>query len=87
MVCGHIHRSERTMIDGIEYVNCGDWVESCTALVEHDDGRLEILDGLAFNERVRASEAAEHGPEAWPEPSLALRSTEVARKWNRIFAA
>ena len=28
---------------GITYVNCGDWVESCTAVVEHDDGRMEIL--------------------------------------------
>ena len=32
------------MIDGIEYINDGDWVESCTALVEHMDGRLEILE-------------------------------------------
>ena len=31
-------------IDGVSYVNDGDWVESCTALVEHDDGRLEILE-------------------------------------------
>ena len=31
------------MIDGIRYLNCGDWVESCTALVEHGDGRLEII--------------------------------------------
>jgi len=91
VVCGHIHRSERTMIDGVEYLNCGDWVESCTALVEHDDGRLEILDGLAFNERVRSERAADTAADAeadaWPEPSMALRSTEVARKWNRIFAA
>jgi hypothetical protein len=31
-------------IDGIAYINDGDWVESCTALVEHADGRLEILE-------------------------------------------
>jgi hypothetical protein len=31
-------------IDGIAYINDGDWVESCTALVEHKDGRLEILE-------------------------------------------
>lgn len=43
VICGHIHMAEMRMIDGILYVNDGDWVESCTALVEHMDGRLEIL--------------------------------------------
>jgi UDP-2,3-diacylglucosamine pyrophosphatase LpxH len=43
VVCGHIHHAEIRMIDGILYCNDGDWVESCTALVEHFDGRLEIL--------------------------------------------
>jgi UDP-2,3-diacylglucosamine pyrophosphatase LpxH len=44
VICGHIHKAEMRFIDGIEYVNDGDWVESCTALVEHFDGRLEILE-------------------------------------------
>jgi UDP-2,3-diacylglucosamine pyrophosphatase LpxH len=43
VVCGHIHLAEMRLIDGILYINDGDWVESCTALVEHMDGRLEIL--------------------------------------------
>jgi len=43
VVCGHIHTAEMRMIDGVLYINDGDWVESCTALVEHMDGRLEIL--------------------------------------------
>lgn len=43
VVCGHIHRAEITRIDDIMYCNCGDWVESCTALVEHTNGELEIL--------------------------------------------
>ena len=43
VVCGHIHHSAMREIDGVLYVNDGDWVESCTALVEHTDGRLEIL--------------------------------------------
>ncbi|MGE5768631.1 MAG: UDP-2,3-diacylglucosamine diphosphatase [Bacteroidota bacterium] len=43
VVCGHIHTAEMRMIDGVLYVNDGDWVESCTAVVEHMDGRLEIL--------------------------------------------
>jgi UDP-2,3-diacylglucosamine pyrophosphatase LpxH len=42
-VCGHIHKAEIRTIDGVLYCNDGDWVESCTALVEHWDGRLEIV--------------------------------------------
>jgi UDP-2,3-diacylglucosamine pyrophosphatase LpxH len=48
VVCGHIHHAEIREIDGILYCNDGDWVESLTALVEHHDGRLEILDRSAF---------------------------------------
>jgi UDP-2,3-diacylglucosamine pyrophosphatase LpxH len=43
IVCGHIHHAELRTIGGVVYANCGDWVESCTALVEHDDGRLEVV--------------------------------------------
>jgi len=43
LVCGHIHRAELTRLDGVTYMNCGDWVESCTALIEHHDGTLELL--------------------------------------------
>ena len=54
VVCGHIHKAEIREIDGILYCNDGDWVESCTALVEHWDGRLEILDWAAIRSRVPA---------------------------------
>ena len=47
VVCGHIHKAEIRDIQGVLYCNDGDWVESCTALVEHFDGRLEILDWAA----------------------------------------
>lgn len=43
VICGHIHKAEIREIDGITYCNDGDWVESCTALVEHFDGRLDIV--------------------------------------------
>jgi UDP-2,3-diacylglucosamine pyrophosphatase LpxH len=43
IVCGHIHKAEIREIDGVLYCNDGDWVESCSALVEHHDGRLEIV--------------------------------------------
>jgi UDP-2,3-diacylglucosamine pyrophosphatase LpxH len=44
VICGHIHKAEMRDIGGVAYVNDGDWVESCTAVVEHPDGRLEILE-------------------------------------------
>jgi len=43
VICGHIHHAEIKDIDGVKYMNDGDWVESCTALVEHHDSRWEIV--------------------------------------------
>lgn len=64
VVCGHIHHAEISDIGGITYCNCGDWVESCTALVEHHDGALEILNwtDVITSEKVRRVE---------PKPKLA----------------
>jgi len=59
VVCGHIHHAELREIDGIVYANDGDWVESLTALAEHADGRLEILDwAAAMRERRPVALAA-----------------------------
>ncbi|RXJ66763.1 UDP-2,3-diacylglucosamine hydrolase [Halarcobacter ebronensis] len=46
IICGHIHKAEIKKIDSIEYLNCGDWVESCTALVETFDGDFKIVSWL-----------------------------------------
>ena len=43
IICGHIHHANIRAIADITYMNCGDWVESCTALVEHTDGRWELI--------------------------------------------
>jgi len=43
IICGHIHHAAIEHYDGIDYINSGDWVESCTAVVEHLDGRFEIV--------------------------------------------
>ncbi|NKI35984.1 UDP-2,3-diacylglucosamine diphosphatase [Wenzhouxiangella sp. XN79A] len=43
LVCGHIHRPALRAEGETIYMNCGDWVENCTALVEHRDGRLQLL--------------------------------------------
>ena len=42
VVCGHIHHAEIRQMGEVEYLNCGDWVESCTALIEHLDGSIEL---------------------------------------------
>jgi len=43
VVCGHIHRAEIEKLGDVLYCNCGDWVESCTALIEHHDGSFELM--------------------------------------------
>lgn len=58
VVCGHIHTAEIRTFDGIEYYNDGDWVEGCNALVEHFDGRMELLhwpEEVAKRDRAVAS--------------------------------
>ena len=51
IICGHIHSAVIRDVDGVSYVNCGDWVDSCTAIVEHLDGRLELI---AWDSKERA---------------------------------
>ena len=43
MICGHIHHANSREFQGIHYLNCGDWVESCTAIGERDDGSFEVI--------------------------------------------
>ena len=54
VVCGHIHHAEIRNIDGVLYCNDGDWVESLSTLVEHHDGRLEILTFDPYSEQKTA---------------------------------
>ena len=56
VVCGHIHHAELRTVDGLTYANDGDWVESLTALVEHGDGRLEVIEwSEVLRQRQRAA--------------------------------
>ena len=62
VVCGHIHTAEIRDFDGIAYYNDGDWVEGCTALVEHMDGRMEVLhwpEEMARRDALLAAVAAD----------------------------
>lgn len=63
VICGHIHHAAIRDIDGITYINTGDFVESCTAIAEHHDGRMEIIHWLA--------------PKPEPAPQPALETSEA----------
>ena len=63
LICGHIHHASMRRIDGVHYHNCGDWVESCTALVEDEAGALSIIHwteqgARLLDERERAHQSA-----------------------------
>jgi len=61
VICGHIHVPALRERGGITYINCGDWVDSCTAVVEHVDGRMELVrwDRIASERELRVSEPAQ----------------------------
>jgi UDP-2,3-diacylglucosamine pyrophosphatase LpxH len=53
VICGHIHHAAMRNDFGLRYINCGDWVESCTAVVEHFDGQFEIVTWIDSDHRKR----------------------------------
>jgi UDP-2,3-diacylglucosamine pyrophosphatase LpxH len=68
VICGHIHRAEIREIHGVRYLNCGDWVESCTALVEDFDGSIRLLhlhdeNNVLHSRRGARAHDAGHGDE------------------------
>ncbi|MGM9427086.1 UDP-2,3-diacylglucosamine diphosphatase [Hydrogenophaga sp. MI9] len=67
VVCGHIHRPEMRKIDGTLYLNDGDWVESLSALVEHLDGRLELVHWHRLG----------HGDLSMPEPEPEAETADM----------
>lgn len=73
VICGHIHTPADKPLGDVHYLNSGDWVESLTALVEHHDGRWELIDFAGFRqlfpfrEPVEGAEHAELDDE--PEPA------------------
>ncbi|MCB2100128.1 MAG: UDP-2,3-diacylglucosamine diphosphatase [Rhodobacterales bacterium] len=88
VICGHIHSAEIRTFDDLLYCNDGDWVESCTALVEHADGRLEILRwaelrGGAIIDEIRGRSATGTAAPRLASPiarlTAALRPNAVAR--------
>jgi len=86
-ICGHIHTPDDKMIEDIHYLNSGDWVESSTAVVEHMDGRFEVLHYDEFLRRLdiafpgttaatsssAAADDDDAADETTPRPSIAAR--------------
>lgn len=56
VICGHIHQAADKRIDGIHYLNSGDWVESLTAVVENTDGRWELVNYVDWHAAFAESE-------------------------------
>jgi UDP-2,3-diacylglucosamine pyrophosphatase LpxH len=52
VICGHIHHAVVRQDEELTYINCGDWVESCTAIAEHFDGRMELVEWVQREGRV-----------------------------------
>ncbi|MDX2063992.1 MAG: UDP-2,3-diacylglucosamine diphosphatase [Bacteroidia bacterium] len=52
VICGHIHTAADKDMNGVHYLNSGDWVESLTAIVEHTDGRFEVIEYAEFLRRL-----------------------------------
>jgi len=75
VVCGHIHRASIRECDGVTYYNTGDWVESCTALVEHHDGRLELVTWFAREEdRIERTT-----PATLPSRTISMKEPLITR--------
>lgn len=72
VICGHIHTPDDRVIDGIHYLNDGDWVESCTALVENFDGRFEIIHWHGHVRAVSRQERPAREPAVADIPLTAL---------------
>ncbi|MEM1060766.1 MAG: UDP-2,3-diacylglucosamine diphosphatase [Planctomycetota bacterium] len=71
-VCGHIHKPSMQAVDGVLYANSGDWIEHATALVEYDDGRLELVEADGQRYRRLTSMTGRSGTaSARPDDELA----------------
>ena len=63
IICGHIHHATMRDLNGVTYVNTGDFVESCSFVAEHFDGRLEVLHWLTVRPDLQVDDAEKDPPE------------------------
>jgi UDP-2,3-diacylglucosamine pyrophosphatase LpxH len=80
VMCGHIHTPADKLLDGIHYLNSGDWIESNTALVEHSDGRFEIMEFSDFVREFPMPKAPQDALAVLPFPEEVLEVYSEERK-------
>ena len=74
VICGHIHHATRRESEGVTYMNCGDWVDSCTGIVEHQDGRMEVIHWGAEPAQGQVTEIPVATEDARQESALARKA-------------
>ena len=87
VVCGHIHSAADRRIGNVRYLNCGDWVDTCSAIVEHFDGRIEVVH---WGVQGAAASPAPLALPALPSPAVEAerpRRRERAELDERIYLA
>ena len=82
VICGHIHWASDRRIGDVRYLNCGDWVDSCSAVVEHHDGRIEVLQWGVQGAHALAALPA---PPAPARPPLPPRAAPLPAGAERIY--
>ncbi|HVP12724.1 MAG TPA: UDP-2,3-diacylglucosamine diphosphatase [Phycisphaerae bacterium] len=92
VICGHVHAAALRDLGGVLYCNTGDWIETCTALVEHMNGRLELIwwheemDARCGDMADRVSYASVEADEPWSHRRIPQRHGEEAESeatlWN-----
>ncbi len=78
VICGHIHSAAIREVGGLTYINCGDWVDSCSAIVEHHDGRLELISG--WQPELQASNTAQANPDSQVQSGVAAPAYSTGRR-------
>jgi UDP-2,3-diacylglucosamine pyrophosphatase LpxH len=73
VICGHIHAATIREVGDTLYINCGDWVDSCTAIVEHLDGRLELIRWASAEGEPVSEPVSGEAPGAQPARELELQ--------------
>ena len=85
MVCGHIHKAEHAVLNGIEYWNDGDWVESCSVIAETMDGTMSISQYLPDAPTVARLRA--RAMQRWPPSTAPLNAGEQLRSSSTVSTA
>lgn len=77
VICGHIHWASDRRIGAVRYLNCGDWVDTCSAIVEHYDGRIEVVHWGLNGEQRPESETTQVAETQPARPAAKVRPLEL----------